>query len=233
MSKKAGIHDQHGTRMPVEGQSVSDINGDDACREDRRRLVKGIVAGAPVIMSVSSRPVLAGYRSCTDSGQLSGNVSGGTEDCTGEGCTPGYWKNHQTIPPWDANFPPGASFDAVFGTSVYPMTDADGNPIDGWTMGEVIAFVEDPTIPQNEICGKGNPHNDLMNAIRLLSAHAVAALQNKAGPLRYGYVSLVDGDDTVNGLIRDVRDAINSYDCYRIESLKDILDQLNNQYCPL
>ena len=58
----------------------------------KRRLLKGAIGTTPVILAVTSKPVLAGW--CTVSGFLSGNLSQnhGQERCGG--LSPGYWKNH-------------------------------------------------------------------------------------------------------------------------------------------
>ena len=59
----------------------------------RRRFLKGAGIAAPaVILTVSSKPVLA--RHCTVSGTLSGNLSNPDDDHYCSGRTPGYWKNH-------------------------------------------------------------------------------------------------------------------------------------------
>jgi hypothetical protein len=58
---------------------------------ERRRLLKGATAAAPVIMTLAGKPVLGGQ--CAVSGMLSGPKSGEIPiKCAG--CTPGYWKTH-------------------------------------------------------------------------------------------------------------------------------------------
>ncbi|MAZ86397.1 MAG: hypothetical protein CL693_02040 [Cellvibrionaceae bacterium] len=61
----------------------------------RRGFTKVGVA-APVVMSLFSRPVWAGGSgACSPSSLASGNASGRhQQDCDGNGCTPGFWKNN-------------------------------------------------------------------------------------------------------------------------------------------
>ena len=87
--------------------NIKNVVADEEYSSGRRRfLFKGAVISAPVIMTVASRPVWAGGwrkwgggkgRNCTLSGQLSGNLSTPDEVCSGEGCTPGYWKQDQHL----------------------------------------------------------------------------------------------------------------------------------------
>ena len=58
----------------------------------KRRLLKTIVATAPVVMAVSSKPALANF--CSVSGFLSGNLSNHNDDQSCGGKSPGYWKNN-------------------------------------------------------------------------------------------------------------------------------------------
>ena len=59
----------------------------------KRRLLRGVITTAPVVMAVSSKPALANF--CTVSGFLSGNLSNhATEGYRCGGRSPGYWKNH-------------------------------------------------------------------------------------------------------------------------------------------
>jgi len=57
----------------------------------RRRMLKGAVVSVPLIMTVTSRPVLANH--CSVSGTLSGNLST-PHDHICVGLTPGYWGQH-------------------------------------------------------------------------------------------------------------------------------------------
>lgn len=194
------VHTEGG---PAEGQTSS----------TRRRLLKGAVSSAPVIFTVASRPVWA--RNCSLSGQLSGNLSDqdGTT-CAGEGCTPGYWKNHPTS--WHPEISDALLFDSVFGTNVFP----------GLTLGQVIQLCGQSGCSANNInipmhC---KPYSACVNLVIALGFHAVAALQNAATPVKY--------DLTVEEVINEVRAAYMSGDKNIIEAQKNRLDAFNNQYCP-
>lgn len=59
--------------------------------ENRRRLLKGVAAATPVIMTVASRPVLGAQ--CTPSAWVSGNLSDhGRDAISCGGRSPGYYK---------------------------------------------------------------------------------------------------------------------------------------------
>ncbi|MDH5436309.1 MAG: hypothetical protein OEX83_06070 [Gammaproteobacteria bacterium] len=57
----------------------------------RRRLAKASVAAVPVVLTLTSRPVLGAY--CSVSGMLSGNLSRDTSNVHCDGFSPGYWGN--------------------------------------------------------------------------------------------------------------------------------------------
>jgi hypothetical protein len=88
-------------------------------RSGRRRLLQGALAGAPVLMTLVSRPVLA-QQCTTPSGFVSANAStaGRGVNCTGH--TPAYWANPQNFSQWPPGFipqvPPGPAtrFNAQF-----------------------------------------------------------------------------------------------------------------------
>src|SRR3546814_808734 len=60
--------------------------------EARRRVLTAGLAGAPLILTLTSRPAFAGH--CTYSGMTSGNLST-THDIVCQGKTPGFWKTHE------------------------------------------------------------------------------------------------------------------------------------------
>jgi hypothetical protein len=77
---------------------------------DRRCFIKKAIVAAPIILTVTSRPVWA--RNCTASGLLSGNLSDNEGPPCG-GCPPDYWKEHAgdwTLENWtqcqDYTYPP-------------------------------------------------------------------------------------------------------------------------------
>lgn len=178
----------------------------DATVEHRRRLLKGIVASAPVVASVASRPVLAA-RNCSESGQLSGNASDTGPACGGEGCTSDFWKANTAL--WHYDYPPGAVFDTVFGVSVFGSA----------TFKEVINQLAPVTGTVACQTGGGAPDP----SIKTLGVEAVAALQNAATSVSY--------DLTVGQVIASVQLAITG-DCTAVEDAKTTLESLNNQGCP-
>lgn len=90
-------------------QNQSDVtdSGKPEPTESRRRILKGAIA-APVILSVTSRPVLGAE--CTISGFMSGNVSDHGHDTCACGFTPGAWKTpYSGDGNWDMTpFDPGS-----------------------------------------------------------------------------------------------------------------------------
>jgi len=185
---------------PKDGSTGMNLRG-----KDRRRFIKRAIIAAPFILTVTSRPVWAS--NCTMSGQLSGNFSDGAEPCGGEGCSPGYWKNHTSM--WHYAFPPDKPFSEVF----------EVNPF----------YPDNPTLHQviDKYIGPKDPFEPL---VLVLGFHAVAALQNAATAVSF-YL-------TVDQVITDVNVAYTNYlssgdAVSALEPLKDELDILNNQGCPL
>lgn len=118
----------------------------------KRRLLKGVVTTAPVVMAVSSKSALANF--CTVSGFLSGNLSNPNSQTYCGGRSPGYWMNHVT------DEMRHLSFKAVFG--------------DVW-MGDLGDWPRDDhhTPKLNEVLNMVG-HEDRYQ----FGAHAVAAYQN-------------------------------------------------------
>ncbi|MDA3788802.1 MAG: hypothetical protein PF503_09950 [Desulfobacula sp.] len=177
---------------------------------NRRKFIKTAILTAPVVLTVTSRPVFAG--SCSESGQLSGNLSN-AEECFGEGCSPGFWKNHTAD--WHYAYPTDMSFNTAFGIVA-------GGPLEYQTLGEVIWYAE---------VTLDNSHSAIEKLIIRLGFHAVAALQNSATDIKYPHTTIQVKDMilalfTTNGFTTE-------QDKKLIEDLKDYFDVLNNDYCPL
>lgn len=86
-----------------------DANAEDARVAARRRFLKGVAGAAPVLMTLSSRPVLACY--CTSasaamSGSLSISSSHTARKVRCYGRTPGYWKTSNHFP-WPSPYKTG------------------------------------------------------------------------------------------------------------------------------
>lgn len=124
-------------------EAPTEKNGADF-KENRRRLLKGGMAAAPVLMTLASRPVLGGGGDTpgeckTPSGFASGNVSqhGTPHYCSGR--TPGYWKAHLEAwpPPYypTTTSGPGGHTATLFHS---PTTGLNGTQFPGKTMLEVL-----------------------------------------------------------------------------------------------
>ena len=125
------------TDKPSSTEPPSPSSGDP--RAGRRRLLQGALAGAPVLMTLVSRPVLA-QQCTTPSGFVSANAStaGRGVNCTGH--VSAYWANPMNFSQWPAGFnaaPPGmvTRFNAQFNPDL-PM-----NP----TLLAVLGFTGSPT----------------------------------------------------------------------------------------
>lgn len=131
----------------------------------RRRLLRGGLAAAPVLMTLVSRPVLAQNTCTTPSGFVSVNASTAGRGVVCTGRTPGYWKQSQHFNAWPAPYYPthvgghgghnATLFDAVFAPH-YP--------------GKTLLDVLNP-----QIVGSGPPND--------VARHVVAALLNVAAGL--------------------------------------------------
>lgn len=87
----------------------------DAVRAGRRRLLRGGLASAPVLLSLTSRPVTA--TTCTQaSSHASVNMSRPDRMYSCGGKKPYYWK-HAHSSNWPSNLPPSTLFDSIFGSS--------------------------------------------------------------------------------------------------------------------
>lgn len=128
------------------------IDSSDPGATDRRSFIKAALATAPVILTVTSKPVWAA-QSCTASGQMSGNLSGQQVTC--DGFSPGYWSNH--------NWPAGVQKSELYSDHFdYPTHDNAGNDFDQYTLWQVL----------DQLPGDNNGGSNAE------ARHAVAALLN-------------------------------------------------------
>ena len=87
----------------------------------RRHLLRGAVGSVPVVLTLVSRPVIAGgssaaCRTASAFGSINASRPGGTVYCSGR--TPGYWKTHTNWPsPYKASGSQASQFNAVFGSA--------------------------------------------------------------------------------------------------------------------
>ena len=127
----------------------------------------------------------------------------------GEGCTPGYWKNHDGSKRQTNQWPPTG----------YAPTQALSTVFSSAALGTLGST----TLRAALDWGGGET---LADKKRLLLHHAVAALLNAAHPD-------VDYGMTTAQIIADVNAALASNDTTTIENLKNRLDTLNNAGCPI
>ncbi len=163
--------------------------GGEGAGSTRRRLLKTAVMAAPVMLTVASRPALAGSR-CTLSGMMSGNLSGPEETC--EGCTPGYWRQQQHFGSWTPPYSP--TDPKTLWTDVFPAFP--GMPTD-------LTLID-------ALCLQGGQYN-------ALARHAAAALLNGAynranpGGLNFGYTDQDVIDLYTANYLTDVEGLKNSF----------------------
>ena len=111
-------------------------------RDARRRILTGGLVGAPVIMTLASRPAVANH--CTISGMMSGNTSK-VHDVDCRGFTPGGWKT----PPGDGD----ASKYIVVGPC-NPLTEDNSGACSDYsvpTQKELEDFLVDPNSDQSKL----------------------------------------------------------------------------------
>lgn len=170
-----------------------------AVNAGRRKIATGGVAGAGVLLSVTSRSAFGTsvWGTCTGSEIASGNLSnaGTPRPC---GCSPGYWKssNQNGSALWDnvSIFSPylkSAKFNTVFGCAFY----ASGNV----TLQQAV----DQT---TSALGSWCPSNKV-SAMRNVAFHAVAALLNAQF---YGDRFPFSDMQTATGVITVFRNAFTS-----------------------
>src|ERR1700676_124928 len=95
--------------IPPSSPDSTPVSGRDP-KPTRRRFLQGVLAAAPVLMTLVSRPVLA-LQCTTPSGYVSLNASTTGRGVTCLGRTPGYWKHTTT---WPVPYKPTTTFNSVF-----------------------------------------------------------------------------------------------------------------------
>jgi hypothetical protein len=183
----------------------------------RRFAIAGLVA--PVILTLSGRTAWAtggggggggggGNPNCSESGMLSGNLSDPAESriCGGEGCTPGYWKNHTTR--WHPNYPPGMMFFDAFGVNAFPGAS-------------LLSVIHQSATPSNGGCTSYG----CTNAIKNCGQQAVAALQNAATEVSYAYDTALVKAKFIGAYASGNKNTI--------EAVKNDFDAQNNMGCPM
>ena len=163
-----------------DGADRSSIGEQESKGASRRRFVKGALGAAPVILTVTSRPVWA---NCTGSGMMSGNLSDGQEVCEGEGCAVSFYADHPER--MNRRFPANAYFNQTFGINAFTQDQQFINILqDHCTYSLADNIIPNPTLVTAD--------EDLQNAIASyqicgmqLAAEAIAALQNAANDVAF------------------------------------------------
>src|SRR5689334_6221649 len=98
----------------------------DIAREQRRKLLRGGVGAAPILMTLASRPVLGQVQQCTTPSGFVSMPTSRPPQTTCIGRTPGFWKQPQKFDQWPAPYVPvttsgpggkkATTFNSVFGT---------------------------------------------------------------------------------------------------------------------
>jgi len=177
----------------------------------RRIATAGLIA--PVIVTLAGRTAWAtggggGGSHCTESGQLSGNLSNPGPACGGQGCSPGYWKTH--LERWHTAYPPTATFHSVFGVNAFP----------GATLYQVINGNPSVQLPAN--C---TPTSTCQSVLKACGMHSVAALQNAATEVSFIFDTLMVKTKFAAAYATGTKSAI--------EWQKNEFDTENNRGCPL
>jgi hypothetical protein len=124
----------------------------------------------------------------------------------GQGCTPGYWKNHtQSWPP--TGYSTGQAVDSVFSRTASAPYVAQGDA----TLLQALSFRGGSTI---------------QGAAQILLRASVAAILNAAHPN-------VNYPRSVQAIVDDVNAALNTQNRDTILNLATALDNDNNRGCPL
>jgi hypothetical protein len=157
--------------------------------ERRRRLLRAFAAWAAVIVAAVTAGIFAGAAHSNPPG--------------GQGCTPGYWKNH--IDEWSApGYSPDRRLKTIFGSELLGDVGQD-------TMLEALKYKGGPT---------------LVDAQRILLRHAVAGILNRHHPdVSYALSIPFIVDGTTAALDTNDREVILAH--------KDAIESQNELGCPL
>jgi hypothetical protein len=104
---------------PRPADSGGTIDARQAALTARRRILRGGLSAAPVLMAAAPRSVMAGGpMNCVPASSFASiNASRPDLQFTCGGRTPGYWKQPQFFSEWPAPYTPTTSFDSVFGST--------------------------------------------------------------------------------------------------------------------
>jgi hypothetical protein len=147
----------------------------------RRHLLRGAAGAAPVMLSLTSRPVIAGMCTTT-SAAASMHMSGSTSGTSCFGRTPGYWKNHSSWPS------PYKSESSKNPGNTSPAYSSSGSEAQSGTQSGTQTETKTGTLFDSVFGTRGGyPGKTLLDVLNLggghkdeLARHIVAALLNAA-----------------------------------------------------
>lgn len=213
---------------PRTNESSGEARPDKGFDARRRRLTQGIAGGLPIVMTLSQRPVW-GAVDCSPSAVASANSSlnPGWETCE-FGCSPGYWKptgqdNRPDEIGWvrawnETGVTTETSFARVF--RLYnTLTMAELPDWESLTLGN--ALEQDSGILSH-----------LHQQVKVCAFHATAAYLNASHPvLRPAF--RYNAEYVIGEFQTGLRHYLDTNDKSYLQTLKDELDEANNQTCVL
>ena len=174
------------TDTPPSAKPPSSAGGD--TKASRRRLLRGALATAPVLMTLVSRPVLAQRICTTPSGFVSINASHpGAAQCSGNG--PQYWATHTGPGQWPTGYKPDEPHATRFNDAFGNVNYFTGNP----TLLSVLGFTGSDKNDVARYCSAA-----LLNAAQgltsqVLSPSAVIGIWKEFASTNYGTFSPSSG----------------------------------------
>ena len=114
---------KHSANLPPPAETSGTAEARQAALTARRRILRGGLSAAPVLMVAAPRSVMAGGpMNCVPASSFASiNASRPDLQFTCSGRTSSYWKQPQFFSEWPAPYLPTTTFDSVFGaTGGYP-----------------------------------------------------------------------------------------------------------------
>ncbi|HQT29846.1 MAG TPA: hypothetical protein PLE48_03275 [Thiobacillus sp.] len=169
--------------IPDTPNTPTDASSPETVDQSRRKLAGGAI-GATAILTLASRPVLAGVCE-SPSAAFSGNMSQHGTPITCSGLSPGYWKEKPNK--WPVSYDPGSCSNQCnqvenwsAGTLFHPLFSGDN--FIAYVDGGRMAVLTSLSMMQVMQMSNGNNPWDLSDPDNL-GAHIVAALLNAAAGL--------------------------------------------------
>jgi len=128
----------HQSKFPVDPSPAPEGSEALTRAANRRRLLRGGLAAAPVLLTLASRPVLG--QTCTSiSGMMSGNTSSpGGRAVVCSGLSPSFWKQEQSFTAWPSPYVPKSITGAVERKATMFHACFTGSQFNGKSLLEVL-----------------------------------------------------------------------------------------------